>query len=184
MTDLPPSLQRLLDVLYTEVDQVTGELESGGSAETWRNEMAATLARGHLAGYMTGQDSAVVDTASRRQLLKDVSAQIVFLDNFVVDIQAAATFQKGWNARAQMYMDAVGASYYKGKFKMWALPAVPRDGTTQCRTRCNCSWDVQELEGEGNADAYWRLGPTEHCQGCVERAAQWSPIRFRGGELQ
>lgn len=185
MTDLPPALERLLSRLYARVDVLMDELETGSlEPPAWRDRMAAVLAQGHTAAYMAGQGSTELDKAGQRRVMQDLQKQIGFLDNFTVEIQAAPKFQKGWNARAQMYADATGMSYYGGKFKMWALPALPRDGSTQCLSRCNCSWDVQELAGEGNADAYWRLGPSESCQSCVERAQQWSPIQFRNGELQ
>lgn len=177
--------QPIIDAIAADVDELMSDLEAEEiTAAVWQDRMAATLARGHLAAYMAGQESSEITAASRKRLLKDVSVQLGFLDNFTVEIQAAAEFQKGWNARAAMYAEQTGASYYSGTFKMWALPAMPRDGSTQCLSRCNCSWDVQELDGEGNADAYWRLGPSESCQQCIERAQQWSPLRFRSGELQ
>lgn len=177
--------QPIIDRILVDVEGLMTDLEAGDvTATAWQGDMAAALARGHMAAYMAGQGSAELDSASQKRVLADVTKQLSFLSNFTVEIQSAAEFQRGWNARAAMYADAVGASYYAGAFKMWALPALPRDGSTQCLSRCNCSWDVQELEGEGNADAYWRVGPTEHCQTCLERAKQWAPIKFRGGELQ
>ncbi len=177
--------QPIIDSILVDVEELMSHLEAGDlTATAWRDDMAAVLTRGHLASYMTGQESSEITAASMKRLLKDVTTQLSFLDNFTVEIQSAAEFQKGWNARAAMYAEQVGASAYAGKFKMWALPAMPRDGSTQCLSRCNCSWDVQELEGDGNADAYWRLGPSESCQTCLERAQQWSPLRFRNWELQ
>jgi hypothetical protein len=185
MTDLPPPLTRLIERLYARVDMLTNDLETGTMEPTaWRDSMAAVLAQGHTAAYMAGAGTTELEQSDQRRLMQDLRAQLGFLDNFTVEIQAADEFQKGWNARARMYADAVGMSHYRGQFRMWALPAVPRDGSTQCLSRCNCSWEIVELEGEGNADAYWRLGPSESCQTCVERAAQWSPLKFRGGELQ
>lgn len=185
MTDLPPALERLLSRLYARVDMLTSDLETGTMEPTaWRDSMAATLAQGHTAAYMIGQESTDLASSDQKRLMRDLQAQLGYLDNFTVEIQDAAEFQKGWNARAQMYADAVGSSYYAGKFKMWALPDVPRSGNTQCLSRCNCQWVIEELPGDGNADAYWRLGPSESCQTCLERAQQWSPLKFRGGELQ
>lgn len=185
MTGLPPVLERLLSRLSARVDVLTSDLEAGTMEPmAWRDSMAATLARGHTAAWMIGQEGSDLAASDQKRLVRDLRSQLGYLDNFTVEIQDAAEFQKGWNARARMYSEAVGASYYAGKFKMWALPALPRDGSTQCLSRCNCSWDVQELAGEGNADAYWRLGPSESCQTCLERAQQWSPIRFRDGVLQ
>lgn len=185
MTDLPPALQRLIERLYTRVDMLTSELEAGTmEPAAWRDGMAATLAQGHTAAYMTGQESGDLATADQRRLMRDLHTQLGFLDNFTAEIQEAPEFQKGWNARARMYAEATGASYYAGKFKMWPLPALPRDGSTQCLSRCNCSWEIDELPGEGNANATWKLGPSESCQTCLERADQWSPLKIRAGELQ
>lgn len=177
--------QPLIDRMLVDVEELMSDLEGGDmTATAWRDDMAATLARGHLAAFMAGQESSELDQTSMKRLLADVTKQLSFLDNFTVEIQAAAEFQKGWNARAQLYVEQTGASYYAGKFKMWALPDMPRSGGTACLGRCSCSWDVQEQEGEGNALAYWRLGPSDHCQQCVERAQQWSPLTFKNGELQ
>lgn len=177
--------QPIIDRLLVDVDELMTDLEAGDvTATAWRDDMAAVLARGHLAAYMSGQESSEIAAASMKRLLKDITTQLGFLDNFTVEIQSAAEFQKGWNARAAMYAEQTGASFYSGKFRMWALPAMPRDGSSQCLTQCSCSWDIRDLSGDGNADAYWRLGPSDHCQTCVERADQWAPLKFRGGELQ
>jgi hypothetical protein len=183
MTTAP--LDHLITLVTGEVDDLMTTLEAADlTAPAWRAQMAATLARGHLAAYMTGQGSDELAAADERRLLRTVTEQLTFLDAFTIDIQDAPTFQRGWNARAAMYAEACGQSYYSGKFKMWPLPALPRDGSTACVTRCSCSWSVEDLEGEGNANATWMLGPSDHCQQCVERAAQWAPLRIRNGALQ
>jgi hypothetical protein len=132
---------------------------------------------------MTGQGSEELDADGQKQVLRMVTEQLTFLDRFAVEVQGAAEFQRGWNSRAAMYVESIGQSFYRGQFRMWPLPSVPRDGSTQCLSRCNCSWEIDELEGEGNADCYWRMGPSEHCQSCQERARQWSPLRIRNNEL-
>jgi hypothetical protein len=185
VTDLPPALQRLLDRLYPRVDMLSDDLETGTLEPTaWRDRMAAVLAQGHTAAYMTGQGSSDLAAADQRRLMQDLQTQLGFLDNFTVEIQAAPDFQKGWNARARMYADATGMSFWHGRFRMWALPAVPRDGSSTCGPRCSCQWQIEELEGEGNALATWKLGPADHCQICVERSQQWNPLVFKNGELQ
>lgn len=177
--------QPIIDRILVDVDNLLSDLEAGDiTAALWRDRMARSLARGHLAAFMDGQGSSEIAAASMKRLLKDVGVQLGFLDNFTVEIQGAAEFQKGWNARAAMYVEQTGASFYSGKFKMWPLPAMPRDGSSQCLSNCTCSWDIRELKGEGNADAYWRLGPSDNCQTCTERAEQWAPLRIRDGEVQ
>lgn len=85
--------------------------------------------------------------------------------------------------RAEMYADATIGTWWMGHTRGWPLPAWPGDGTTQCKTRCRCSWDIRQLGGEGNADAHWLLGNVDHCQTCEQRAEEWAPIRIRDGEL-
>jgi hypothetical protein len=97
--------------------------------------MAATLAKGHLAAYMTGQGSDELAAADQKTVLRMVTEQLTFLDKFAIEVQSAAEFQQGWNARAAMYAEAVGGTWNTGKFKMWPLPAMPRAGDTQCKTR-------------------------------------------------
>jgi len=62
------------------------------------------------------------------------------------------------------------------------LPAYPTDGTTLCNKGCKCHWDLRQLPGDGNVDAYWTLGIAEHCQTCKDRASLWSPLQIRGGQ--
>lgn len=103
MTDLPPALERLLSRLYARVDMLTSDLETGTMEPTaWRDSMAATLAQGHTAAYMIGQESTDLASSDQKRLMRDLQAQLGYLDNFTVEIQDAAEFQKGWNARAQM----------------------------------------------------------------------------------
>ena len=61
------------------------------------------------------------------------------------------------------------------------LPAYPADGTTQCKKGDKCHWEIEQLDGEGNYDAYWRLAPAEHCPTCDERAQLWNPLEIRDG---
>ena len=63
------------------------------------------------------------------------------------------------------------------------LPAMPRDGTSQCLSNCGCAWEIAELDGDGNYDCTWQLGKTENCQTCRQRAADWSPLQIRDGRL-
>lgn len=65
------------------------------------------------------------------------------------------------------------------------LPAHPGDGTTECFSRCRCSWRVRPLsKRRGDFDVSWRLGATErHCTTCPERARQWVGLEIRGGRF-
>lgn len=83
--------------------------------------------------------------------------------------------------RATLYAEAARATAWRaitGRVGL-TLPAYPGDGSTRCRVRCKCRWDIQRVPG--GWDCYWRLGSAEHCVDCERRAAEWSPLRIRGG---
>ena len=184
MTDRPTPLQWLIDRLTRLVNRATDTLEQGGEPSAWRDTMARLLTRYSAAALQAGQDGAPLDEAGKAAVTKQVQAQIGFLNGFTAEIQDAATFQPGWKARAAMYAKSIAAPYWSGRTKLLPLPALPGDGTSQCKTNCGCSWDVQELDGDGNYDCYWRLGKAENCQTCAQRAADWSPLRIRDGVIQ
>ena len=53
-----------------------------------------------------------------------------------------------------------------------------------CLTHCRCDWVIHVIdEAAGDADAFWMLGPVEHCQTCLERARRWNPLQIRGWKL-
>ncbi len=58
------------------------------------------------------------------------------------------------------------------------------DGIITHNSNCKCSWDIKVLDAEaGDYDATWVMHPAEHCQTCIERAAQWAPLQIRDGML-
>lgn len=181
---LPDSLERLLNLLSTEVADFTLELEEQGlTVDQWQRNLEQSLTRYHLAAYMAGQGSERLTPQGTATVQALVTAQLEFLDNFAVVIKSGDEWQRSWNARAAMYAESIKVPYWRGATKMLPLPAMPCEGT-QCRTRCRCLWDVQELDAEaGDYNAYWIRGSGDSCQSCVSRAADWAPIRIRGGRL-
>jgi len=177
-------IEQMVAALTEDVTALMALLEDGSlSSEQWFLQMAQTLTDHHTAAMLLGSGSAVVTPAAAVALQKLVSVQLAFLDNFRLTIVSAETFERGWAARASMYAEAIRAPYWSGRTKMLPLPFLPGDGTTQCLSRCKCSWDVSTVdEGQGDYDAYWSLGAAEHCQTCVARAGL-NPYRIRDGEL-
>lgn len=184
LEDLPRPLQVLISDLFDLVTDETGRLgQDLGAVEAWQREMERTLTRYHLAAYMAGQGSEAIDTAGLKAVGQMVEAQLGFLDNFALVVQEAEAFERGWLARAQMYAEAIKVPYWKGRTKVLPLPAMPAEGT-QCRTRCKCAWNVEAVdEAAGDYDAYWIRHASDSCQTCIQRAAEWNPLRIRGGEL-
>lgn len=179
------SVRRLLGLMLVAIGNLTAALEQGElTVPAWREQLAQELVRGHTAALMLGQGARALTDQGRQALRTEVAKQLRFLGNFAIEIQGASAWKKGWNARALLYAESIGASYWRGKTRFLPLPAMPRDGTTQCKTRCGCSWQIAQLAGRGNYDCTWQVGPREHCQTCIERARLWAPLRIRGGELQ
>lgn len=187
MTDAvpQPALDRLIRRLSVLIGTATSELEQDmARTDDWYDAIARQLTRYHTAAYLAGADTDELSTAAKRAVSADACTQLKFLAKFKVEIQDAEDWQAGWNARAEMYARSIQTPYWRGVTKLLPLPAMPGDGTTACLTNCRCAWDVQELDGENNYDAYWIFGATErHCQGCQQRASEWAPLRIRGGEL-
>lgn len=178
------SLDRLIARLSSLIGAATESLQADVSrADDWYDEIARQLRRYTLAAWLSGS-GASADEIAPTIISGYVATQLDFLAAFRDEIKAAKEWSNAWNSRAQMYAESIKAPWWAGTTRDYPLPAMPGDGTSQCLTRCKCSWRIDELEGAGNADVTWVYGATEgHCQTCIERAAQWNPIRIRGGEL-
>lgn len=175
------ALTRLIRRLKTIISTSTEALQSGSvDVDAWEDQVAAALQQAYPAAYKAG--GGALDDAARKTVSKQVAAQLDYLGRFALEIQSADEWQAGWNARAAMYAEGIKVPYWQGRTKMLPLPAMPGEGTT-CLTRCRCLWDVQQLDGDGNYDAFWRRGATDSCQVCVQRATEWAPLKIRDGRL-
>jgi len=183
---MPDALRWLLDRLTRLVQTATAALEASypdGVAE-WQAEIARQIARYSAASYLAGAGADALTPAARVAITQDIATQLSFLAKFGVEIQDGDVWEKGWNSRAEMYAASIKAPFYRGFTRMYPLPAMPADGTSQCLTRCLCAWEIDELPGDGNADAYWRRGKSDSCATCIQRETDWSPVQIRDGVLQ
>jgi hypothetical protein len=179
-----PGLDRLLARLSSLISAATDTLESDPALiDDWYDEIARQLRRYTLAAYMTGNGGAAPTPAADKLIAGAIKAQLEYLSAFRDEIKAADEWKPAWGPRAQMYGQSIKAAYWNGRTRGYPLPAMPGDGTTICLTNCGCAWDIDELEGDGNADAYWRRAKDDSCQSCLEREAQWSPLQIREGVL-
>lgn len=178
-----PALDRLMRRLTLLIGEATAALEQDKSnVEAWEQEIAAQLRRYSAAAYLAGADTADLSGAARRLVEQDIATQLAFLGQFALEIQGAAEWQAGWNARAAMYARSIQVPYWRGATRLLPLPAMPGDGSTACLTNCGCAWDVQAV-GEDSYDAYWRRAKSDSCQGCVQREQEWAPLQIREGVL-
>ena len=182
--DMPDFLRWLIQLLMDALGALFDRLQNREiTPTTWANQVQTQLADYHLAAFMAGQGTADVPDAALEKIADQVGAQIGYLNNFKAEVQSAAQFQAGWNARAQSYANSVKQPYWFGATSMLPLPAMPAQGT-QCLNNCLCQWEIQWLnEANQDADAYWRRNAKDSCQTCLEREAQWSPVQIRNGVL-
>ncbi len=181
------SLEWLLSRLTRLIGAATDALERSypNGVAAWEQEIGRQLARYHGAAMLAGANVASLTPAMRTAVTRLLATQLKFLEKFGISIQSGKQWERGWNARAAMYAQSIKAPYWQGKVKMLPLPAMPGDGSTQCLTHCLCYWEIDQLDGDGNYDCYWRMGATEeHCQTCPQRAAEWAPLRIRDGVVQ
>ncbi len=168
--------------------QLTRALAEGASVEHWEDAFAQALAEHHLAAYVAGAHIELSEMTPNDWKLLDtfLHNQLEYLQGFKQAYEAGqyANGPDGAIARAALYGEAAKAPYWMGVTRGLPLPAWPGDGTTQCRTNCQCSWEIDDFGGNGNADCYWRLHPAEHCQTCAVRAEDWNPLRVRNGEVE
>ena len=174
-------MQRLSRLIGTATDSL--EQQYPGGAEAWETEVARQLARYHGAAMLAGADVAALTPAMRTAVTRDLAIQLAFLKQFGFAVRSAKQWERGWNARAQMYARSIQVPYWQGTTKLLPLPAMPAEGT-RCLTNCKCQWEVVTLDGENNYDAYWRRAADDSCQTCRQRELEWSPVRIRGGVLQ
>jgi len=181
LPDLESLIDRLKALIEAAAEELTGDLSRHPA---FREVMAELLARYHTAAWIVGADSETLTETQRATIIVGVAEQLAFLDGFVLDIRSADEFQQGWTRRAASYAESIKVPYWQGRTKVLPLPAMPAQGT-QCLTKCQCLWDVTTINADkGDYDARWVRGANDSCQTCIQRAAEWNPVRIRGGVLQ
>ena len=102
--------------------------------------------------------------------------QYGYIDNFGADIKAEKVSEGQMRTRARMYISSGTQAFERARAESVGapvLPAYPGDSSTRCHSNCGCSWSIEEKENHW--EAYWRLGPHEHCEDCLERSVEWAP---------
>lgn len=169
-----------------ETAALCGRLARGEiSLSEWQAEARNIIKDLHTAQMAIGKGGwPFVDQTDWGRVGAALRSQYAYLDSFARDILNAGIegtfYSEAYLAnRLGMYVDSGTASYNRGLyasqgFNPSSLPAVPGDGSTQCRTRCKCRWDFDEIDN-GLYNAIWLLGDADHCPDCVARADEWAP---------
>lgn len=185
----PDELGPLVGEFDDDIMLLMDDLEAGNiDADEWRDRFAAMLAGAIALAYFVGMGGTIITADQRAAIDAMLAEQLAYLNRFYEAVaqtfEAGGEFDPAWRSRASMYADAVTEPFWEARTWPWPLPAYPGDGTSQCLTHCRCDWVIQVIdEAAGDADAFWMLGPVEHCQTCLERARRWNPLQIRGWKL-
>ncbi len=180
--------ERVPSLAKQDIADIFARLERGElSVAEWYDQTGDSLAVYHRVAWMAGAGTRTLSAAAEAAIERVVQEQLAYLENFAGEIADALDDEGAawarWRQRAAMYGDAVYATASRGATALWQLPAHPADGSQICLTNCRCRWDANILdEEELDADFYWRLGGSDHCETCVANAARWSPLHIRGGK--
>lgn len=170
----------LVEMAMTEIRKATDSLASGNlTVKAWHEQMVDILCAYHLAGwYISNEDDP--DDEQMGILANAVADQLDYLAGFRDELKDEAddTLSMAYRNRAEMYGRAVKISYWIGVTGGIELPFYPCERCI-CHTNCGCGWQIEAVEG--GWDATWRLGATDHCDTCKERA-KLKPLRIRDGQ--
>lgn len=172
---------------YSEqMRRLSEALISGDSTlDVWHEKMQDLIRLAYIHQAAAADDGNLVPE-DRTRIEAAIRGQYDFLDKFVDDIEAAMNGGKSLDfvpSRAVLYAESSAAEYWRQAIKV-DLPAIPRDGSTECMGNCQCHWRL-ECREPGIVRATWVLGEADHCPDCVERAGTWNPILIptrKGGE--
>jgi hypothetical protein len=109
--------------------------------------------------------------------------QYAFLADFFDEIEAGDLSLAQIKSRAGMYANSsrqIMEEVANARDGLPQLPFSPGDGSTQCRSNCNCTLRKEQVDG--GWDIYWELNPGESCPDCIRRQRN-SPLRVRGGRI-
>lgn len=158
--------------------------------EQWVDATRTELRRYHLASSVLGVGGASqVDAEVYRIAERKTAEQYAYLDRWADEMRRGAfplDAAPRVRQRAQLYAGAAHATFSESRAHRYGVPALPfqpSDGGTACLSNCKCRWEYKLLDGDGNWDIYYRLAPAEHCEDCLQRAAQANPLRVRDGVI-
>lgn len=112
--------------------------------------------------------------------VSDVMGGVETANDFIAALQGGVVGSLGALSlmevirRAKMYINSARQAFERAKTYAYGnLPAYPGDGSTICLSNCRCHWELQF--SANNLVAYWRLGTSDNCKTCIERASNWNP---------
>lgn len=139
--------------------------------------MREALRDTYVAEYLAGRGGRNAMTqADWGRLGHMLREQYTYLNDFAADVAAGKLSEAQIAARAASYFNSATQAFERGRAaaRGLSLPAMPGDGSTECRSNCKCRWEIEETSTEWRAT--WTQSAAEHCPTCNERAGMWNPL--------
>lgn len=162
------------------VNNLVNSLADGHiSLQTFEREMRTRIRTAYSTEYIFGRGGvASMAQADRGRLGGILNEQYRFLRGFIEMLRDGDVTPEYARNRAGLYIQSATQAHERGKAAAHGdlnLPAYPGDGSTECLSRCRCTWRITEKDTQWNAT--WVLNASvETCATCSSRAGEWSPL--------
>lgn len=182
-TDYSDAMMRVFERQVNDLFQqiLSGDIDIGSGQYRFREMVRQMHGMQLIAG--AGGDKSLVSSDDWLKLGEELRSQYLYMEKFFRDIASGKISPAQAAARARMYAHSSRATFWRQAVGVDVkLPAVPGDGSTDCVTNCRCRWSFEyERNRRGRVIAVlakWNILPGENCATCVDRAAQWNPLRI------
>lgn len=149
----------------------------------WEAAMARLIEAGFLAQSLLGRGGVNAATAADvERWQSQLAAQREFLTAWGRELAAPGALAQqtaaGIAARGNLYLASGNATFEAARVAALGLPdlpAYPADGSQECLSNCQCSWQIEQTDD--GWDCTWQLeAGARHCETCEANAASWSPL--------
>jgi hypothetical protein len=141
----------------------------------WQVEMRYDVKVAHGLQLIAGADGdpTRISPDDWLRLGPQLRKQYGYLEDFAREIQAGqVTSPDALAARSELYAKSAGREYWAQATKAVRLPAMPKDGSSECHGNCGCEW-----VDNGDGSWRWQLGKADNCPTCAQRAREWASYR-------
>lgn len=159
------------------VRSLAHSLLDGTTVQRWEGDMRQVVRTTFVAEYSLGRGGVnALSPADRGRVGSLVRTQYQYLRDFALEVQRGELSVAQIASRSVLYVHSAGQAYERARAaaRDLVLPAYPKDGSTECKSRCGCRWEISETDTSWRC--YWRKTSRESCPTCIERARVWSPL--------
>ena len=176
--DMNALRSEFMTVQKTRMGDVTTMFSTGSiDYQTFHDRVGDILRQTYIDNYVMGaggrNSMTQKDWGSIGGMLHE---QYNYLNPFMNQIERGELSPAQIEARLKMYINSASEAFWRGFSRDFPLklPHYPGDGSTQCLTNCQCTWDIQFVPGVGY-NCFWRLSPVENCDDCIARSELYNP---------